>query len=90
MLNRFRGHSPPPPEKKERPGRDSEEEKTTGVGCLVEGVLAEGTLLRSSAGTGAEDRRASLLLRAPGLVRRPRAGVMSLLPNVQLSSHPLP
>lgn len=56
MLNRFRGHSPPPnKKKKERPGRDSEEE-TAGVGCLVKGVLVEGTLLRSSTGTGAEDR----------------------------------
>lgn len=59
--------------KKERPGRDSEEEEITGAGSLVEGVLAEGTSLRSSTRTGAEDRRASLVLRAPGLVLRPRA-----------------
>ena len=61
----------PPPKKKERPGRDSEEE-TTGAGSLVEGVLAEGTSL-SSTQTGAEDRRASLVLQAPSLVLRPHA-----------------
>ena len=58
--------------KKERPGRDSEEEETTGAGSLVEGVLAEGTSL-SSTQTGTEDRRISLVLRSPGLVLRPRA-----------------
>ena len=78
----------PHKKKKERPGRDSEEEETTGVGCIVEGVSAEGTWL-SSTGTGAEDRRASLVLRAPGLVLRPRAGVTSPLPSVQLLSHAL-